>query len=411
MRILLPDETHAGHWDRTISSIVDFPFQAVFSDLSLDFVSEVSKTILGANELRNYPELAALAHWLRKKHLLELKERYLITPRGTFRKPRGVIFHITPANVDSMFVYSWFISLLTGNKNIIRVTNNISEQIDFLIGRINRVIGKKKFNPLKQTNIVLTYEHDDQITKQLSESCDVRVLWGGDETVKKIRQTPLSPHAKDVAFADRYSFAVLQSDAIVELDGKELLQFALDFFNDTYWFNQNACSSPRTLIWVGDDKTIAAAKSRFWSTLTNVIEKKHVRSESSEGLLRLTTAYAYAATNKLGSLEPRYTGHPYRAQLKTLDSTTRSLHCGYGFFPEFSVESLDNLLTLLESKDQTISIFGFDQSEINYFIENTNKRCFDRIVPVGKALEFSPIWDGYNLFDEFTYLVNSKMGP
>ena len=33
---------------------------------------------------------------------------------------RGVVFHIAPKNVDTIFVYSFVLSLLCANKNIIR---------------------------------------------------------------------------------------------------------------------------------------------------------------------------------------------------------------------------------------------------------------------------------------------------
>jgi len=36
------------------------------------------------------------------------------------------------------------------------------------------------------------------------------------------------------------------------------------------------------------------------------------------------------------------------------------------------------------------------------------ERGIDRIVPVGQALDFSPLWDGYVLFSELTRRVTVK---
>ena len=34
-----------------------------------------------------------------------------------------IAFHVTPANVDTLFVYSWVLSLLVGNANIVRLSS------------------------------------------------------------------------------------------------------------------------------------------------------------------------------------------------------------------------------------------------------------------------------------------------
>lgn len=63
----------------------------------------------------------------------------------------------------------------------------------------------------------LRYNHDEEITAALSELCDVRVIWGGDETVRRLRAFPLSPGAKELTFPDRHSFAVISSEAYNKL--------------------------------------------------------------------------------------------------------------------------------------------------------------------------------------------------
>ena len=37
--------------------------------------------------------------------------------------PRGNVFHLPPANVDTIFVYSWAISALAGNHNVVRISS------------------------------------------------------------------------------------------------------------------------------------------------------------------------------------------------------------------------------------------------------------------------------------------------
>lgn len=40
----------------------------------------------------------------------------------------------------------------------------------------------------------------------------MRVIWGGDATIKEIRRAALLPRATEITFADRYSLAVIDAD-------------------------------------------------------------------------------------------------------------------------------------------------------------------------------------------------------
>lgn len=41
-----------------------------------------------------------------------------------------------------------------------------------------------------------------------------------------------------------------------------------------------------------------------------------------------------------------------------------------------------------------------NKSEINKFLSKTDVETVDRVVPLGKALDFDYIWDNYNIFME-----------
>jgi hypothetical protein len=49
--------------------------------------------------------------------------------------------------------------------------------------------------------------------------------------------------------------------------------------------------------------------------------------------------------------------------------------------------------------------FGFSEEELKDFIKNSNLRGIDRIVPIGKSLDFSIIWDGFNLIESLSRSV------
>jgi hypothetical protein len=59
----------------------------------------------------------------------------------------------------------------------------------------------------------------------------------------------------------------------------------------------------------------------------------------------------------------------------------------------------------LTSKDQTLSYFGYDAGELKRLAMQLPGRAIDRIVPIGQALDFSPTWDGVDMFHSFTRCV------
>src|SRR6202007_2334188 len=102
---------HEEHLRRVISSGTLLPFDP----LLISFVDAVSKAVLLDPVLRRLPEMAAVAHWMRKAHALELRRNFETLRGERLWLSRGVCLHFAPSNVDSIFLYSWFIALLLGN--------------------------------------------------------------------------------------------------------------------------------------------------------------------------------------------------------------------------------------------------------------------------------------------------------
>ena len=76
--------------------------------------------------------------------------------------------------------------------------------------------------------------------------------------------------------------------------------------------------------------------------------------------------------------------------------------CGGGYFYTQSIQNLDALMPYIHDKVQTISYFGLDNTDKELLAKLTAGIGVDRIVPIGKALEFDYIWDGYNLCEELS---------
>lgn len=85
---------------------------------------------------------------------------------------------------------------------------------------IDHVMRKEKYKDIYENNLIMTYEKDDEITRELSQMCDGRVVWGGDETIENMRQYSLKTSARELTFPDRNSIAVFGLSYIKMQTGK-----------------------------------------------------------------------------------------------------------------------------------------------------------------------------------------------
>ncbi|OUL17133.1 hypothetical protein B0X78_01635 [bacterium AM6] len=161
-----------------LETLSDAPPLSAFAEPSVAFVDALSAELFAMPEARSYPELTALAFWMRRSSIVRLKESYLRRHAGQLSVARGTVLHFAPSNVDTIFVYSWFISLLCGNRNIVRLSTKASVQTELLVGAIGRVLSRPEHAEMARRSMVVRYAADPRITALLSAQCDTRVIWG-----------------------------------------------------------------------------------------------------------------------------------------------------------------------------------------------------------------------------------------
>jgi len=402
VEVLIPHSSNG--WKVHLEQMENLSALQPFAAESINFIEAFSKAVLTDAHMRSFPEIIALGHWMRRAHILEMKDQFNAERGDRVFLPRGVALHFAPSNVDSIFLYSWFLSLLIGNLNIVRLSMRRNDQLTQLIAALNCVLARPEFDAVRKRSLVLRFEHDDAITEALSAKCQIRVLWGGDQAISRLRQVPLPPLATEVVFADRFSFSVVKAAAVLEQDETGFRRLIRNFFADSFWFDQMACSSPRMVVWIGAALHIAEAKQRFWPALKTYVADS-VQYPAAVGITRLTTVYAYAAEGEVDAILSSPTEVPARAHLKSGARRFRETHCGSGMFLEWECEQLQDFLPLIQSKDQTMSVFGFQRSELQKFACQLPNRAIDRIVEVGKSLSFSCVWDGVDLLRAFSRQV------
>lgn len=384
------------------------PAWAPFDPRAVAFVGKFSQKLLTHPRIREFPELAALAHWFRAARLRDLTQSYL-PPKDVVVRGRGLVFHLAPANVDSVAMYSWLIALLAGNVNWVRVSQKPSAQFDFVLSVLLQTLNTEAVGrPIAGRVVLLTYPHDEAVTRSISAAAMCRVVWGGDATVAAIRAIPLRPSATELCFPDRFSVAAINARTVLTLDDASLHQQAAAFYNDAFWFGQQACSSPRLLAWVGHASECAQAQQRFWAAVQSQVARMQPENTAAMHMARLGAAFDLAA-QALAHPSPEQTDGAYPLRLtleQPLSIGMKNLHCGNGLFLEQHLNHLHELAPQLSDKEQTLTVLGFNRAELLDLVDSLPPRAIDRIVPFGEALSFAPVWDGVDLFTAFTRQIS-----
>lgn len=373
----------------------NLPTLPLFSEEICELLNQLSTAIRNDKEAKRYPDVVTFGFFCRKANLLQMKQQYYVPNR----LGRGLSFHIAPSNVPINFAYSFVMGLLSGNACIVRTSSKDFPQIR-IICRLLKELEEK--SPIVKYLAVVGYPHDKTVTDYFSSLASTRVIWGGDYTIEQIRKSPVGVRCQDVMFSNRYSLCVINASAILELDNMERL--AQGFYNDTYMYDQNACSSPRLLYWKGADDEVQAAQERFWNMVASYIDDKY-ELEAVVAIDKLTLGYKMAIELQDVTIKTGVDNRISRVVLKNLVDGLEDYTCPGGCFLEYVSEDLQDLVNVVTEKYQTMTYFGFKSEELAMWTIQNGLSGIDRIVPIGKATDFNILWDGYNLINTLSRVV------
>ncbi|MCP5005853.1 MAG: acyl-CoA reductase [Planctomycetes bacterium] len=372
-----------------------------FHEDLLTFIDDLSQAIIKRNEFLQFPEIIAAGYWLRKSSIQRLRDIFC-ERGGKKRVARGLVFHLAPSNVDTIFMYSLFLSLLVGNTNVVRISSRSKRNIEGLLQVINEV--SIRHLPVSNRFLIVNYDHDDEITTYFSKICAMRVIWGGDETIDSIRSLPIPASSHEITFAEKFSMALINAEKYLEFDNKS--ECAQQAFNDSFWFDQLACSSPRMICWVGTSDHISQAKDEFWESISSVIAQKKYDLSPSGNMDKYVALCQYASLEQNAVIPDSESLVIKRISIpKSSSLPFRDIHCGQGLFIEMDFEELKEVASIIGPKDQTITSFGFNSTEMQTQLLSNIRSGVDRIVPFGQALTFSHDWDGFDLMNEFSRVI------
>jgi len=357
-----------------------------YSDEAINFLDEFSKNLLAHPLTKLYPDISTLAFWCRKAHILKLKHNFSSNNRLGW----GIVFHITPSNIPINFFFSYLFALLAGNSSIVRVPSKNYPQIDIILDVLDKTF--KNHKTVSKMSMFISYEKSDNITLYFSNIAQARIIWGGDKTINTIKRIPVNPKIQDIVFADRYSFCIIDAYNLKSLTDKEILTLAKKFYNDTYLMDQNGCSSPHLIIW--KNKNLIQI-DRFYKALQKIVKKEY-RLEYIMSVDKFTKSCLDSVYLKNIDIK-YYDNDIYVVTLNNLDENIDKLRGQSGYFYQYFIDDIDEIINIINTKFQTLTYFGVNPHELREFIFKNHLLGIDRIVPVGMAFEMDVVWDGYDI--------------
>lgn len=374
-----------------------------FADQILAFLDELSKRLLAEPSSRAYPDVVTFAFWIRKARMREYKKEYLAKHQGERRLGRGVVFHIAPSNVPINFAYSLVAGMLAGNTNIVKVPSKDFPQATLMCSMIDTMLQEPLWEEIGQSLLLVKYDRSqNEWTDYFSSFCDVRVIWGGDQTIEDVRRSAIPARSFDVCFADRYSLCVINADELVK--EQDLASVARGFYNDTYLFDQNACTAPHLVVWLGSDQNKERAKDLFWDAVQEItgIEYDLPAVMAVDKLMAFCREAIGIGQVKRESMQDNTV---VRMGLGLLPDDVVGLQSVGGYFNEYDAHSLTEIVPLVTRKFQTLAYYGIEKAELQDFIIEHRLVGIDRCVPIGKTLDFDLVWDGWDLIGTLSRVV------
>ena len=193
--------------------------------------------------------LPFLVGFLRQVNLEKLVARELSHPRALEhfvateeRKslrllPKGVVCHWVAGNVPLLGMFSWAVSALLGNMNVIRLS---AKQDDFVSPLLTLLAHLSEAGrQLAEETVLVHFDRDNRVAHaHMSEAADVRIAWGGVEAIEAIRALPCHWECEDIVLGPRMSLAVIDPAVATNAMVTRLA-------TDVVYFDQLACTSPQ----------------------------------------------------------------------------------------------------------------------------------------------------------------------
>ena len=391
----LPSESSFFKWGESYPSC---------SEDMLVVLDDLSRYLIKSAEAKIYPDLVSFAFFCRRSNLEQVISRIILDKNLEKMRGVGTLFHITPSNIPMNFALSFLFGFLSGNTNIVKAPISKFAQAKIFVDAWHLVSEGTDFF---ESNWFCDFSRSDSNIESFVARADGLLVWGGDQTIQSVRQLRRKPEAIAWEFPDKYSIAMFSAQAVSQSKGNELKLLAEHFYNDTLLVDQNACSSPSLIIWVGSANEAEIARQSFWPEFEKFVASKRKTIDLESKITRSVYLAKLGTINQNIQSNSDWYGNVVFAwadELSLIDLTESRPKLGLFLEGKISkVTDLRECKGLLGPKLQTVSVFGLDHVSVRAVLHGEG--AGERVVSVGQALAYSLMWDGKNAIHQLSKIV------
>ncbi|WP_186764605.1 acyl-CoA reductase [Comamonas flocculans] len=173
----------------------------------------------------------------------------------------GCVVHIAPSNVFTVAALGLVEGLLTGNVNVVKTSARDGHVAQLFAQAL--VQADVSGHLADYIAVLALPSSEQQALRQLMACADAVSAWGGEKAMAAVRSM-VPGHARLIAWGHKVSFAYLAADS---LDDDAALE---GFARDVCRLDQQACSSPQTLMAETDEAGLHALAQRLAALLTRI---------------------------------------------------------------------------------------------------------------------------------------------
>jgi hypothetical protein len=308
--------------------------------------------------------------------------------------PRGLVCHWIAGNVPLLGMFSWALSALLGNVNAIRLSSRQADTMSPLLELLAETSPAGR--QMADETLVCSFPRELEAAHQaLSDAADVRIAWGGQESIESVRRLPCRWDCDDIVMGPRISVAVVDPALAAPATVSRLA-------TDVVFFDQAACSSPQVIFVRG-----APGEPQFERFL---VELARAMGEQTAKFPRHPLDFGETYRIELDRARALMAGGTIRRDESTrwtiaiLDRVNPRLACTNCFVQvvpcadwqpvwEFLPENIQTIVTLLPG------------AEFGTFTEQAARRGACRFPVPGTGNHFDVPWDGIPLISRLTRWV------
>ena len=140
-------------------------------------------------------------------------------------------------------------------------------------------------------------------------------------------------------------------------------------------------------------------KELFWERLWSVVSEQYVFQlvQYMDKLMNCCMAAAWAGGMHVVRMRDNWI---VRVEIEHLDPVIQEYRGNSGMFYECEIEDVMKLAPVCNGKVQTVVMVG-DRKKMEP-LPTSGVKGIDRVVEVGKSMEFGFVWDGYDLRERLT---------